>query len=280
MSHAQSASRKGELFIRLVTAAALAPVALIAAWLGGPWFAAMLGLAGLLMAREWCAIVHHGWLPQLVIHAAAAVGAAALPGLIGIGAAVASIAALWLASVVASLAVRAKPSPWAFVGVPYVALPVLSLVVLRTDAEFGFLAVVWLFAVVWTADTAAYAAGRTIGGRKLAPAISPGKTWAGLIGAVVGAGLAGGVVATAAGLPALAPVVLIGAGLGIIEQAGDLFESAVKRHYGLKDSGKLIPGHGGMMDRADGLVAAAVVAVIIAVARSGPEHAGTGLLIW
>lgn len=280
MSRAPSANWKNELSVRLAAAAVLAPVAIIAAWLGGMWFAAMLGLAGLLMAREWCAIVHHGWLLQLALHGAAAVGAAALPGLMGIGVAVAWIAALWLASVSAVLAVRARWRPWSMVGVPYVALPVLSLVVLRTDVEFGLLAVVWLFAVVWTADTAAYAVGRAIGGRKLAPAISPGKTWAGLVGAVVGAGVAGGVMGAAAGLPALVPVVALGAGLGVVEQAGDLFESALKRHHGLKDSGKLIPGHGGMMDRADGLVAAAVIAAIVAVARSGPEHAGAGLLVW
>jgi phosphatidate cytidylyltransferase len=127
---------------------------------------------------------------------------------------------------------------------------------------------VWLLVVVWAADICAYFAGRLIGGPKLAPSISPKKTWAGLWGAVAGGALGGLALGYWGGSVAFLILVVLGGFLAIIEQLGDLFESALKRHYGLKDSGRLIPGHGGLLDRVDGLVAATLcLAAILAVAR-------------
>jgi phosphatidate cytidylyltransferase len=119
-----------------------------------------------------------------------------------------------------------------------------------------------------------------IGGPKLWPAVSPKKTWAGLGGAIFGGAIAAGIFASVYGLTGIAALALIGAVLGLVEQGGDLFESALKRHYGVKDSGRLIPGHGGILDRVDGLVMAAVVAAGIGLLRSGTEGTGHGLLVW
>jgi phosphatidate cytidylyltransferase len=141
-------------------------------------------------------------------------------------------------------------------GVIYVGLPALALVWLRNHVPGGAEHVLWLFLVVWATDIFAYFAGRSIGGAKLAPSISPGKTWAGLYGGMAGAGLTGGVVALAFGA-GFWPASVLAALLAVVAQIGDLFESALKRRAGVKDSGHLIPGHGGLLDRIDGLVFAA-----------------------
>lgn len=143
-------------------------------------------------------------------------------------------------------------------GAVYVGLPALALVWLRSDVAAGAAYVLWLLLVVWCTDICAYFVGRSIGGPKLWPRISPGKTWAGLLGGIGGAGLIGGLAALAAGAgfwfaAATASV------LAVVAQIGDLFESALKREAGVKDSGHLIPGHGGLLDRIDGLVFAAPV---------------------
>jgi phosphatidate cytidylyltransferase len=279
VSRSTSGAKRRELAVRIAAAAVLIPIVLFVVWLGGWWFAGLLALAGGLMAREWCTIVHGGSPVQLGLHLLAVLAAAVVPGLYGGVAALVCIAAVWLAAVLHAGAARPSHRFWAFAGVPYVALPVLALTSLRADPAYGLVAVVWLMVVVWSADTAAYAAGRGIGGPKLAPAISPGKTWAGLAGAAVGAALAGGLAGWLAGLPWLAPVVVIAALLGVVEQLGDLFESLLKRHHGVKDSGTVIPGHGGMLDRVDGLVAASLAAVAIGLVHWNQE-AGAGLLLW
>ena len=142
-------------------------------------------------------------------------------------------------------------------GVPYVGLGAAALLWLRAGHGGGRRAVLFVVLVVWASDIGAYAAGRLIGGPKLAPAISPGKTWAGAMG-----GLAA---AAAMGFANLHPAsALLAAGLGIAAQAGDLMESAMKRGFGVKDSGRLIPGHGGLFDRFDGLLTAAPAAAALA----------------
>lgn len=279
-SHSSAGVKSRELGLRIAAAAVLIPVVLAIVWLGGWWYAALLVVAGGLMAHEWCSIVHPGSMAQLALHLGAVLAAALASGLFGGAAAIACIAVIWL---VAGLhANRASPESrfWAYAGVPYVALPVVALAALRSDPAYGLIAVVWLLVVVWSADTAAYAAGRGIGGPKLAPSISPNKTWAGLGGAAVGAAVAGGLAGWLMGLPWLGPVVLIASLLGVVEQLGDLFESHLKRQYGVKDSGTIIPGHGGMLDRVDGLVAAASVAVLIGMANSDAHQIGAGLLAW
>ncbi|MCH7931170.1 MAG: CDP-archaeol synthase, partial [Proteobacteria bacterium] len=144
----------------------------------------------------------------------------------------------------------------------------------RADETVGRETVFWLFAVVWATDVGAYFAGRGVGGPKLLPRISPGKTWAGLVGGVVCAALVGAAAAALLDLPSHAPLILVSALLAVVAQAGDLFESMVKRRFKAKDSGTLIPGHGGVLDRLDGLLAAAPVVAVITV------FSGQGVLAW
>ena len=151
-------------------------------------------------------------------------------------------------------------------GVFYVGLPAVALLWLRSDEPFGFTAVLFVFAVVWSSDTAAYAAGRSIGGPKLWPRVSPNKTWAGLAGALTAGALAGGVFAILEPEAPALRLVMLGIGLAFVAQAGDLAESALKRLFNLKDASDLIPGHGGFMDRMDSIVAAAVAAALLALA--------------
>ncbi len=163
---------------------------------------------------------------------------------------------------------------WLAAGVVYIAVPCIAIIWLRSDAAVGRQAIFWLFAVVWATDIGAYFAGRGIGGPKLAPRISPGKTWAGLLGGMVCAALVGAATALLLDLSRAAPLIVISALLAVVAQAGDLLESMVKRRFGVKDSGHLIPGHGGVLDRLDGLLTAApAVAALTLVA-------GEGVLAW
>jgi phosphatidate cytidylyltransferase len=202
-----------------------------------------------------------------------------LPGTAGIIPALATIAVLTVLSLLLVRQWGADPTLWTGLGVPYVGLPALALVVLRDDANWGLLAILWILFIVWAADTFAYFAGRIIGGPKLAPAISPKKTWAGLGGAMAGAALLSAVIAWFAVPGSIGPLMVLAAVLAVVEQGGDLFESSLKRHFGAKDSGDLIPGHGGAIDRVDGLVAVAVAAALIGFLRGGPLVA-QGLLHW
>ena len=147
-------------------------------------------------------------------------------------------------------------------GVLYCGLPVLALVIIRRQHE-GVVFALWALALVWMCDIGAYFAGRAIGGPKLAPRVSPNKTWAGLIGGVILAGLFGAFMHWAYGLPLR--MTLATPLLAIVAQAGDLYESWLKRRAGVKDSGNILPGHGGVMDRLDGLVPVAPLAALLVV---------------
>jgi len=154
---------------------------------------------------------------------------------------------------------------WSIAGLAYIGLPVAALIWLRDqDRATTF----WLLLAVWTTDSAAYAAGRLIGGWRLMPSVSPNKTWAGLIGGIAGAAVIGGAIGAVLGIDAW---VLAGtsAVLALVAQGGDLLESAIKRHFGAKDSGSLIPGHGGLLDRIDGLLAAAPAAAVLCLIAGG-----------
>jgi phosphatidate cytidylyltransferase len=153
-------------------------------------------------------------------------------------------------------------------------------VVLRSDGEYGFLAVVFLFAIVWATDIVAYFVGRAIGGPKLLPRVSPKKTWSGALGGTLAAVLMAIAVAEALASPGFLALALLGVLLSVFAQIGDLFESFLKRKFGAKDSSQLIPGHGGLMDRLDGFVTAVVLAALIGLTRGGFEAPGRGLLVW
>jgi phosphatidate cytidylyltransferase len=140
--------------------------------------------------------------------------------------------------------------------------------------------VLFLFAIVWTTDIGAYFVGRAIGGPKLVPQVSPNKTWAGALAGMGAAVIVGVAVAKATALTNLFAIAMLAIVLSISAQGGDLFESVLKRRFGAKDSSRLIPGHGGLMDRLDGFVTASIVAVLIGLARGGFEAPGRGLLVW
>lgn len=275
-----ASAKWADLGVRALSAAILIPAVLADVWAGGIWFELFVALIGILMAQEWVAIVHRQSPVQFALHAAGAMCGALLPLDVGLGGALIAIASLTALS--AALAWREEPGgpAWRYLGVPYVSLPPIALVVLREDAAFGIAAILLVMLMVWFADTIAYFSGRIIGGPKLAPRISPKKTWAGLGGAMAGSALAALGVAMVMKLPAVGVLVVVAALLAIVEQGGDLFKSAMKRHYGVKDSGNLIPGHGGVIDRVDGLVAVAMAAALIGAFRAGLEQAGSGILLW
>jgi phosphatidate cytidylyltransferase len=271
---AQPAGKWTDLGVRALSAALLIPAVLLDVWLGGIWFELFMAFLGLLMAYEWTNIVHARSSTQFALHSAAALVAAFLPREIGVLATLGVIFGLMALGLVAN-AFRDRDKN---IGIPYVALPVLALVLLRAHGTWGVHAIMWLMVVVWATDTFAYFAGRMLGGPKLAPRFSPKKTWAGLLGGMAGAAVVSAIYANSV-LPAWWALAVIAAALAVVAQLGDIFESALKRHYGVKDSGYLIPGHGGVLDRVDGLVAAGVLAAAIGFARNSNSLA-EGLLVW
>jgi phosphatidate cytidylyltransferase len=273
-------SKWRDLSVRVVSALVLIPIVLAITWAGSVWYALLVASMAVFMAVEWSKLVHGRQPIQLALHIAAALAAAFLPLFMSAAAALWCIAALWAACLVHQLVTVGRLGPWPLLGIPYIALAALSVILLRNGGSEGLLAVYWLLFIVWGADTLAYFAGRTIGGPKLMPSVSPRKTWAGLGGAIVGGILCSVAFALATGLESIAWLAAMGGLLAIVEQAGDFFESALKRKAGVKDSSTLIPGHGGMLDRVDGLVAAAMVAALIGGFRSSFSAPATGILVW
>jgi phosphatidate cytidylyltransferase len=169
---------------------------------------------------------------------------------------------------------------WTMAGIGYAGIMLLAPLLLRADNTYGFLALILLFAIVWTTDILGYFAGRAIGGPKLLPAISPKKTWSGAIVGTLGAMIVAVLVANYFGAFNTTAIVLIALLLSIMAQLGDLLESWVKRRFGAKDASHLIPGHGGVMDRLDGFWAAALVGCVIGLLHGGFDGAARGLLVW
>jgi phosphatidate cytidylyltransferase len=249
--------------------------------LGGDWFVTFWLIAGLAIVWEWQAMIEAPRARERFL-----AGCVALV-LVTVFARQAAheLAFVLLAAGCVALAWLAGPGKrvWASAGLVYAAGLVVCVSLLRLSLFDGLDAIVWLFAVVWGTDICAYFGGRMIGGPKLWPRVSPKKTWAGfLTGVTCGAVL--GVIAVALvhalPTPPLWPLFLLGLLTGAVSQAGDLFESAMKRRFGVKDSSALIPGHGGVMDRLDGFIFAAVFAAIIGVVRQGPGAMAIGLLRW
>lgn len=264
--------------LRLLWGVALAAVAAVFVFTGTTSFSVLVVIVALVLSWEWSRLVHGpGADIVLAVHLAAAFAAAVLAafGYVGLGLLALSIGAIL--TVVLSLG---HNSVYGAIGVFYAGLPAVAMIWLRSDVAFGLLAVVFLIVVVIAADTAAFVSGRLLGGPKLWSRLSPNKTWAGLIGAVVASTVVGAwfwpVVSGAS------PLRLAGtaAALGLISQIGDLAESALKRHFGVKDSSQLIPGHGGAMDRLDGLVAAASAAGLIGMTINVHAPARALLLGW
>lgn len=252
-----------ELGLRIVSALVLAAVVLFLTFQGGVWFQALCIVIGLLIHYEFTAITA----TRARDVAGTAIGWAGMvvaAGLIVIGAPQHALAAILAATAIAAApALWQGRAPWAAVAVFYAGFSALALAEIRGDTFLGLCAMLFVFAVVWATDIMAYFCGRAIGGIKLAPSISPGKTWSGAI-----FGAAAGVGAGLAVVLAIRPgggidIPLYALALSVASQAGDLFESWIKRRFGVKDSSHLIPGHGGVMDRVDGLVFAAFAAFLL-----------------
>jgi phosphatidate cytidylyltransferase len=256
------------LRLRLLSALALVPVALAVVTAGGWIYVLGVALLVTLMALEWRRLSEARFGPGYGQFAGAvtlvvSLGATAIAAFgrprdavlcVLIGAMLAGLVAL----------ARAAAAMWAGIGVALIGLPAVALVWLRSVPELGLGLLLWLLVVVWTTDTAAYAVGRCVGGPRLAPLISPGKTWSGLGGGVLGASLAGAITLWALGSERLVHAAGLGAAFAVLAQLGDLAESALKRRAGVKDSGSLIPGHGGVLDRVDGfLLTAPALALLL-----------------
>jgi len=157
---------------------------------------------------------------------------------------------------------------------------VVALISLRASPDYGLIALIWLFGVVWSADTLAYFSGRLIGGPKLAPRISPNKTWAGFFGGLAGAALAGFALTRFVDIGPSNALIVLSVVAAIVAQGGDLQESWAKRQLGIKDSGHLLPGHGGVWDRLDALVVVAIFGLVIGLVRGNNQSIAQNLMIW
>ena len=263
-----------DIWKRVLSGLLLAGLAFGLAWGGLLPFAALVFAVALAMSWEWSRVVRGDGIDlTLVVHAIAVAAAVALAsfGFVALGVAVLLIGTI----IVLALEFGSHPLLSA-AGVMYSGLPAVALLWLRSDEPQGFLAILFMVLVVAATDTAAFAAGRLIGGPRLAPRVSPNKTWSGLIGGVTAASGVAAVFAAVIGAP-VAPLAIVGLLLGLIAQAGDLAESALKRAFDVKDASQLLPGHGGFMDRMDGLVSVSV-AVAIAALFLNPQAPAYALL--
>jgi len=272
------ASRSADLTLRVCSALVLVPLAVGTAYIGGWPFAIFWSLAAIGIFWEWTSLVA-GEKRRPVVMVGGSALALAL-ALAGGGRPTEAIIVIAMGVMGTAAIAPARHRGWVASGLPYAGAIGIAPIVLRSDNDGGFVAMMFLFGIVWTTDSAAYFLGRMIGGRKLAPRVSPKKTWSGAIGGLVAAVLAGIAVAEIASLAGLLAIGCIAAILSAFAQAGDLFESLMKRRFGTKDSGRLIPGHGGLMDRLDGFVVAAALAALIGILRGGLEAPARGLLAW
>lgn len=269
-----------DLAPRAASGVVMIVLALAAAYFGGFVFLAFWGLAAIGVAWEWQRLIGGSRL-QLRVAASVLALVAAAPWALYAHARLSLV--MLLAGAVAAGAVADRDRRLAAgAGVVYAGAAMLAPALLRGSPTQGLAAILWLFAVVWGTDIGAYFGGRLIGGPKLWPSISPGKTWSGAgVGAVVSAVLGWAIAALAVpgGVSAL-PLLGLGLATSALSQGGDLYESAMKRRAGVKDSSRLIPGHGGLMDRLDGFIVAAAFAAAVAWTRSEGPWIAPGLFKW
>lgn len=245
MAGAETMAGMSDLRVRAIAGAVMALVAIGALWIGGYALWVLAAAIGLVAVYEWGGLVKADRLRVgVAIAVLAAVMVCAAPVYWDTDRS--TVAFLLIAALLLTLVPRCASLA---LGLAYAGTASIALLYLR-EQPHGFALALWALAIVWATDIGAYFAGRMIGGPKLAPAISPNKTWAGLIGGVIAAGVVGAMIAVVGGLPSGA--LFLGAPLAIVAQAGDLLESAMKRRAGVKDSGTILPGHGGVLDRLDG----------------------------
>ena len=266
-----------ELATRVASGLVLAALAIGAALIS-PWTFLLLVIAGAsVIAWEWGRLTRGAGFDRIAV--VQMIGVGVVLALIAFGRPGFALGALGLTALaVAAASAGAQSLAWAFAGLAYAVLPGAALIWLRSDVTLGATAVLYLLAVTATADTAAYAAGRLIGGPKLAPRVSPNKTWSGFAAGLLMPGAVGLAFAAFLGSTSAAALALVSVALALACQMGDLIESAVKRSFGTKDMSALIPGHGGLLDRIDSLLFAAILAALIAL--RDPANPASGLLIW
>jgi phosphatidate cytidylyltransferase len=266
------------LLLRVISAAVLAPLALAAAYIGGAPFALFWGIAALVVLWEWMKLAVGPNYRLLVFSCAAAIAVADF--LAWLGKPVTALFMVGLGALAGAIFAPGERRLWVIAGVGYAGGMVLAPVFLRADVGFGFVVIVLLFAIVWTTDVLGYFAGRAFGGPKLWPSVSPRKTWSGAICGTVGAVTIALFVAAQFGSFDRIAIIAVALLLSVVAQAGDLFESWVKRRFDAKDSSHIIPGHGGVMDRLDGFWAAAVAGCVVGVLRGGFDAPARSVLIW
>lgn len=243
------------LFLRVLSSAALAPTTIGACWFGGPAFAALVAFLMVAMCFEWTRMVEGEELSPSFFALAGGGAAALIAAAFGAYPLAYAVCALSAAAVVWTARRRPQRRPWLALAAVYVCAPCVSLIWLREGVDGGRGLTILLFAVVWSADTGAYFFGRLVGGPRLSPVLSPAKTWAGAVGGVLAGGLAGLVGGRLAyGVGDELAYVAVGGALGLISIVGDMVESAFKRHFAVKDISGFIPGHGGALDRLDGMI--------------------------
>jgi phosphatidate cytidylyltransferase len=244
----------------------LVPAAVAAEWAGGAVWVIAVGSVAALALWEWARLTGEGRVAAPGYAVIAAAGSLPLFAWVAHSAGLGFVGLCGVAAAIGGALRRSSAAAGLLCGVGtlYIGFAAIALVWLRDLPAIGLGGLLWLLAAVWAADVGAYLVGRAIGGPRLAPRLSPNKTWAGLMGSVVGAILVG--IAFGQfwpGAPAPAMLAMAGLVLGIAGQGGDLLESAAKRHYGVKDSSGLIPGHGGVLDRVDALMAVVLLFALI-----------------
>jgi len=264
------------LSTRIIAAAVLIPLAIAIAYAGGWLWTALVTLAAIGLYVEWLMVVGATAEKRVVATGVAALAVAGFSLAIGRIDAALAVLAIGLVAVALMTPVRRN---WAAAGILYAGVAEIASVSLRHDAAKGFVALVFVLLIVWVTDSGGYFAGRGIGGPKLWPRVSPKKTWAGAVGGLV-ASLAVACAFAVLDLGKAGPLLTISGVLSVVSQLGDLFESAVKRRFGVKDSSQIIPGHGGLLDRLDGFVAAVAFAALFGFLRGGADGVGRGLMVW
>ena len=268
------------LGLRTISALVLAPPVLLAVYAGSPFFEVLLAAAAMVLVWEWNRLCTGGvfeiggTIMAVAILAALACLAMGRPVLSPVALAIGAGALLGVPLLGRRPTGDREASAfllplWQGAGMLCIGIPCLALLWIRGDPQLGRETVIWLFVVVWCVDIGAYAFGRIVGGLRLAPTLSPNKTWAGLIGGAACAAVAGAVAAVFLGKAGWGPLAAVSAGIAVVAQGGDLVESALKRHFRAKDASNLIPGHGGLLDRVDGLLAAAAAVALLGMTGGG-----------